>query len=1036
MIRCKTLGVRCICSHAASSLLANMVKSPSSLSRCMLCRQHGGVRISPLLSRSYSDAQTTNVNLKPSARGLNAKSGSGWGDQGIPRPAAPRGAWSKGGLGGGIRARPGTSTAEGSSQTNAPSAPQTVEDGLLPHERAAKQRLARALPPKPPAPRQGAPGSDTARSGRTILGSGQRGLQAQKATVASGSQHSALAADPQGSKTHPTGFVKPQPVTRPNHQHDGAQEKDKAAVWGSLRKRQDRPEAETHKKGNDDFWEKFKSQVVGGRSRSAADVQSKVAATPSNAHYWEPSKEENSDPKPEAPKPEATRDVSDTFERNAKKRNKVSKTFQVKGGRRARTSRFEEDDEEYDEDAIRRAEERRLRKAERKAQKQLDAMNAEEQAAPKIFLPEFINLFNLAGGLKLRPEVLLGALEEMGFENITEDSIFTGETASLIALEYGFDPTVDTGGQRDLRPQPAPENPQALPSRPPVVTIMGHVDHGKTTLLDFLRKSSVAAQEHGGITQHIGAFVVEMSSGQRITFLDTPGHAAFLTMRQRGANVTDIVVLVVAADDSVKPQTLEAIKHAREAKVPMIVAINKIDKEDARPDQVKADLARHGVEIEDFGGDVQVVLVSGKTGQGMEDLEENIGLLSEILDVRAERDGLAEGWVLEASVKQVGKSATVLVRRGTLRQGDFVVAGTAWARVRLLRNEAGVEIDEAPPGTPVEIIGWRDELPGAGDEVLQAPDEDRARTAIEYREEMRYRQQSSQQLLEQEQREREKQAAEEAANDPEAAEAQKSGTTLVNFTVKCDVAGSVEAVCASIQELGNNEVRPRILRHSAGQVSEFDIDHAATSRSIIVNFNSTIPPHIKRMAEDQGVRIMDHTVIYHLTDDVKGALSEQLDDIVTHKVVGEAEVLQIFPINIKGRVYRNIAGCRVRNGLVSRNAMVRVIRKGKQVYDGKLPRLPTSRHGLRKTCAKILTQDASQAKSKPSSTARRMSPRCARAPSAVSPLTTLRTWKLVTSCSCTRRSERRGCCKNLYHQKSLPWRRRKCTISPSACTID
>ncbi|ROT42743.1 mitochondrial translation initiation factor 2 [Sodiomyces alkalinus F11] len=613
----------------------------------------------------------------------------------------------------------------------------------------------------------------------------------------------------------------------------------------------------------------------------------------------------------------------------------------------SRRSRFdEEDDDNWDDATERRAEERRRRKAERKAQRDLEVEAVEEASGPpKLLIPEFINLANLASALKLKPDFLLNSLLEMGFENLSPDSIFTGETAALVAMEFGYDASVDTGGERDLRVRPPPEDVSSLPQRPPVVTIMGHVDHGKTTLLDWLRKSSVAAQEHGGITQHIGAFMVKMSSGKSITFLDTPGHAAFLTMRQRGANVTDIVVLVVAADDSVKPQTLEALKHARAAQVPMIVAINKIDKPDARPDQVKADLARYGVEIEDFGGEVQVVCVSGKTGEGMEDLEENIITLSEILDVRAEPDGMAEGHILEASVKQHGKSATILIKRGTLRPGDSIVAGTAWARVRVLRNEAGVELTEAPPGTPVEVLGWRDELPAAGDEVLQAPDEDRARTAIGYRMEMRYREESSKQLAEQEQRQREKEEAERAAAEAEADDVEvdeETGTTMVNFTVKGDVVGSVEAVCATIQELGNHEVQPRILRFSAGQVSEFDIDHAATSRSTIVNFNNAIPAHVKRLAEDKGVRILDHTVIYHLSDDVRQTLSAHLSDTITHKVIGEAEILQIFPINIKGRTFRNIAGCRIRNGMITRSGSVRVLRRGEKVFDGKIDAL---KHG-------------------------------------------------------------------------------------------
>lgn len=597
-------------------------------------------------------------------------------------------------------------------------------------------------------------------------------------------------------------------------------------------------------------------------------------------------------------------------------------------------------DEDWDDESSHRWEQKKRRKADQAARKQRE-LQEENQPMP-IFLPEYISASNLAQALKQRPEQFLVDMEEMGFENVTPDTIMTGETAALISMEYGFEPTVDTGSQRDLKPRPIPDDVSSLPSRPPVVTIMGHVDHGKTTLLDWLRKSSVAAQEHGGITQHIGAFVVKMSAGKQITFLDTPGHAAFLSMRQRGANVTDIVVLVVAADDSVMPQTIEALKHATSAKVPIIVAINKIDKEDARVDQVKADLARHGVEIEDYGGDVQVVCVSGKTGQGMPDLEENIITLSEILDVRAETDGMAEGWILESSVKQNGKTATVLVKRGTLRPGDFIVAGKTWARVRVLRNEAGAELAEAPPGTPVEVLGWR-ELPDAGQPVLQAPDEGKAKTAVEYRLEMAEREQSSVQLAEQEQRQREKAAADAAAADADAdagqdgdvAATSEPGVLYQNFTVRADVVGSVEAVCGSILELGNNEVRPKILRSAAGQISEYDIDHAAASKSVIINFNVPVLPHIKQRAEEAKVKILDHNVIYHVVDDAKAALSDLLPMNVTYRVSGEADILQVFPINVKKRAFKNIAGCRVRNGSIKKSSMVKVLRKGKVVFDGK-----------------------------------------------------------------------------------------------------
>ena len=352
-------------------------------------------------------------------------------------------------------------------------------------------------------------------------------------------------------------------------------------------------------------------------------------------------------------------------------------------------------------------------------------------------------------------------------------------------------------------------------------------------------------------------------------------------------------------------------------------------------------MSRHGVEIEDYGGDVQVVCVSGKTGQGMNELEENIITLSEILDVRAEPDGMADGWLLESSVKQNGKAATVLVKRGTLRPGDHVVAGKTWARIRLLRNEAGVEIKEAPPGTPVEILGWR-ELPAAGEMVLQAPDEAKAKMAVEYRLEMANREANSVNIAEQEQRQREKVAADtlavERAELGEEAEdvAAAAGPSMLtqSFIVKADVAGSVEAVVGSILEQGNHEVRSKVLRSSAGQVTEYDVDLAAASGSFIVNFNTPVPPHIKQRADEAKVRILDHTVIYHVIDDVRAALGDLLPALTTQRVQGEADILQVFPINVTRRVIRNIAGCRVRNGTLKKGTKVKVLRKGQMVYDG------------------------------------------------------------------------------------------------------
>jgi len=612
-----------------------------------------------------------------------------------------------------------------------------------------------------------------------------------------------------------------------------------------------------------------------------------------------------------------------------------------------RRDRFRDDDEEIDpenarEIALRRAEERKRRKEEKAAKK---------AAAPTpVLLPEYISVSNLAMALKVRVETFVEKMEELGYEEVTGDHILNSEDAGLIAMEYNYEAIIDRSESEDLRAREPAEDPSILPQRPPVVTIMGHVDHGKTTLLDWLRKSSVAATEHGGITQHIGAFSVPMPGGKIITFLDTPGHAAFLSMRQRGANVTDIVILVVAADDSVKPQTIEAINHAKSAKVPIIVAINKIDKDDVNIERVKQDLARHGVDVEDFGGDVQAIGVSGKTGRGMDELEEAVVTLSEILDMRAETDGPAEGWILEASIKSMGKVATVLVRRGTMRPGDFIVAGQTWARIRCLRNEAGVEIEEAGPGTPVEIDGWR-EQPLAGDEVIQAPDEAKAKSVIDYRLEKAERDKlaldmeaiNETRTVEKEKRDREKDEAAKLAEAAESGqelvpeapkEAVAAGPKQVYFIVKGDVSGSVEAVIDQVSALGNKEVQPHILRSGVGSISEFDIEHAAAAKGHVINFNTAVDPSITRLAASLKVTILDHSIIYRLVDDIKAELSKHLKPLVTQRVLGEAEIAQVFTINVKGRQQKAIAGCKVRNGTVARNAKVRVLRKNEKVFDG------------------------------------------------------------------------------------------------------
>jgi len=606
----------------------------------------------------------------------------------------------------------------------------------------------------------------------------------------------------------------------------------------------------------------------------------------------------------------------------------------------------EVDIDEDDEDAL-RAQRRKQRKE--KAEKNRAVQKAAAASTP-IHLPEFINVSNLARVLRVRVDDFAYKMKDLGFAETNNDHILDAETAGLIATEFNYEPILERSGERDLLPLPPAENKSILPARPPVVTIMGHVDHGKTTLLDYLRKSSVAASEHGGITQHIGAFSVSMPGGRLVTFLDTPGHEAFLTMRQRGANVTDIVILVVAADDSVKPQTIEAIKHAQAAKVPMIVAVNKIDKEDSNVEKVKQDLSRYGVEIEDYGGDTQVVCVSGKTGQGMGELEDAVVALADILDMRSEIDGQAEGWVLEATTRKAGRVATILVRRGTLRPGDVIVAGTSWARVRSLRNEAGTIIPTAGPGTPVEIDGWR-EQPAAGDEVIQAPDEQKAKSVVEYRLEATDRTKMAADMdavnearrLEQAKREQLEKAAELAEANPDAAaptpqpETPETTQQEVFFVIKADVSGSVEAVTNSIAALGNTEIRPHILRSAVGPITEFDIHHAAVAQGHIINFNTTVDNAMRRLAESKEVQIIDQSIIYRLVDDVRAKLGEKLAPTVTQRVLGEAEVAQVFEINTRGRAVVPVAGCKVRNGVVSRTARVRVLRGKEVVFDGKVP---------------------------------------------------------------------------------------------------
>ena len=627
-------------------------------------------------------------------------------------------------------------------------------------------------------------------------------------------------------------------------------------------------------------------------------------------------------------------------EENSEREGKRAKSKRSKSSRK-KNEENELDDEDIDVEKLERIEEKQRRKAAQKVAR-------EDRASGQTFIvPSFISIGNLATALKIRAESFQGVLRGQGFLQMSNDHVLDAETAGLIATELGFKvvlPAKDS--EIDIVAQSLPDSTNLLPSRPPVVTIMGHVDHGKTTLLDWLRNSSIAASEHGGITQHIGAFTVQMPTGRIITFLDTPGHAAFLDMRARGANVTDIVILVVAADDSVKPQTIEAIKHARAAHTQIVVAISKIDKPEADPDRVKQDLARQGIEVEDYGGDTQTVNVSGKTGEGMDKLEDAIIALADVLDVKADPLGLVEGWVLEGARTSSGKVATVLVRRGTIKPGQIIVAGRTWARIRTLRNEAGVDIEEGLPGTPVEIEGWN-EQPEAGAEVLQAPNEQRARRVIDYRigKAQIEKQAADVVALNESRKSHDEQRAREKALEAELGkggvhlqdtqEASKPRFTEVPVIIRADVSGSVEAVNASVLALGNSEVRANVVHTAVGGVTKSDIERAVAIQGCVVNFNVALDGEIIRLAERSGIRIIDGNIIYRVVDDVKAVLEEKLPPRTLHQVTGEADVLQSFEIKLKGKKTLPVAGCRIRNGVMTKGSKVKVIRNEKEIYDGK-----------------------------------------------------------------------------------------------------
>ncbi|HRO32374.1 MAG TPA: translation initiation factor IF-2, partial [Brevundimonas sp.] len=488
------------------------------------------------------------------------------------------------------------------------------------------------------------------------------------------------------------------------------------------------------------------------------------------------------------------------------------------------------------------------------------------------------------------------------------NDIIDSDTAELVAEEYGM--SVKRVSESDVEEGFLSEadDAEATELRAPVVAIMGHVDHGKTSLLDALRTTDVAAGEAGGITQHIGAYQVRLKDGQRITFLDTPGHAAFSAMRARGANVTDIVVLVVAADDGVMPQTVEAIQHAKAAGSPIIVAVNKVDKPDANPQKVVNELLQYEVISESLGGDVQIIEVSAKNRTNLDGLTDAILLQAEVMDLRADPDRSAEGVVIEAKLdKGRGPVATVLVKRGTLNRGDIVVAGSSWGKVRALLNERNEQLTEAGPSTPVEILGL-DEAPSPGDVFATVENEARARELTEFRARQK----------------REKATG--GINQVSLADMMaKLGSKKISempVVIKSDVQGSGEAIQGSLEKMGNDEVRARVVYSGAGGITESDVNLAKSAGAPILGFNVRASKQARDLADREGVEIRYYSIIYDLLDDMKGVLSGMLAPLQRETFLGNAQVLQVFDISKIGK----IAGCRVTEGVVRKGARVRIIR--------------------------------------------------------------------------------------------------------------
>lgn len=573
-------------------------------------------------------------------------------------------------------------------------------------------------------------------------------------------------------------------------------------------------------------------------------------------------------------------------------------------------------------------------------------------------VPNYVSVSKLANLLNCRMENLIKDLTKLGFANISQGYILSKEYVELILQEYNYqlpEKSKEVSPDNVYEELRSPVNPKSLQKRPPVVTIMGHVDHGKTTIIDYLRKSSVVAQEHGGITQHIGSFqVVTPVSKKKITFLDTPGHPVFLKMRERGANITDIIVLVVSIEDSIMPQTIEAIRHAKNSGNELIVAITKIDRLSQPKEREKAiekvtnDLITHDIAVEKIGGDVQVIPISARTGENMDLLEESIILLSDVMDIKAENSPktMAEGWVLESQVKKaVGNVATVLVKKGTVKKGKVLICGNTYCKVRGIQNEGGKQVPQATPSDAVEVLGWK-ELPLVGDEVIETKTESIAKKFISKRlalQEIEKEGATVEILNEQRAREAAKKECESVDEDEEQGDLEESavpaGPKKVNFIIKADVSGSAEAINESIANLGNEEVACHIISSSVGIPNENDLKIAQITDATVLCFNlGNLPNDV--INNKLNVKIRQYNVVYKLIEEVTEILTDNLTPIFENKQIATVDIREIFEFQLKKKTIK-IAGCRVVSGQINRNSLVQIQRGPSKeiVYDGKLASL-------------------------------------------------------------------------------------------------